>query len=188
MIVDNCMNDTIIKINNLYKLNNIKDLIDNKLEEIDHKSHIKGIAFYPETSGTRLIYLYSNTAMKGYNFEDSVKKSTNNENEEENVSEKDIDIPSETSAVFEMRPTEMMDVYKLYLLIKIKINNKKTVKSKKIDIAYIPTTECSKLCQNITHNKKKVLVTCVYNIEKRKWSPVDISTGKRPNFVKEIYK
>jgi len=182
---DHIMNDTIIKVNKFYKLNEIKQLVDNKFNELEYSNHIKGLAFYPEISGTRLLYLYSNTAMKGYSFVETVKTEHPEISGNDDISDKDT--PKKNEAVFEMRPTETMDVYKLYLLTKIKLSGKKTVKSKKMGIAYIPTKDCSVLCQSITVNKKKVLVICHYNTEKRKWVPIEESNAKRPNFIKEIY-
>ena len=82
-----------------------------------------------------------------------------------------------------MRKTDMEDVYKLYLLKRI---SEKTVKSKKIDIAYIPSMECTQLCKELTKDNKKVLVICQYNKDKNKWVPIKNSTLKRPNFVDEL--
>jgi len=181
MVTDHIMNDTTVVVNEYYNLNSIKKLVNGEFKDLVYNTHIKGISFYPPSSGLRLIYLYSNSAIKSNNFIETVEK------EEKNISEIEVEIEDNKTAIFEMRPTDIVDVYKLFLLIKIKTKHKKIVKSKKIDIAYIPTSECSQLCKNIIQDKKKVLVECSYNNRMKKWIPIKKSDAKRPNFIEEVY-
>jgi len=187
MVNDHIMNDTIIMVNTFYKLSEIKELVDSKFENLSFNVHIKGLVFNPPISGLRLIYLYSNSAMQGTKFTEDVENIPNIEITTNDTINTDIEIENNKIAIFEMRATEIMDVYKLYLLNKIKKNNRKIVKSKKIDIAYIPTSECSKLCKDLIEDKKKVLVECKYNNRMKKWTPINHSDAKRPNFINEIF-
>jgi hypothetical protein len=46
-----------LKINKLHKLTDIKNFLDSKLKEDEKTYQIRGLCFYPELSGTKLIYL-----------------------------------------------------------------------------------------------------------------------------------
>jgi hypothetical protein len=82
---------------------------------------------------------------------------------------------------FEIRKTTIADVYKLYLVTKIKKNNKIHIKNKKIDIAYIPTLECSNICKTIfdKNTDKQILINCEFNIYKKKWTPLHREYNKK---------
>ena len=191
MIKDNVMNTIVLEANNYYELKDIKDVINTEIPNMKYASDIKGIAIYPETSSTKLIFLYSNAAPKK-DITVSTQSETKSDKKETIVVESDYDnsdLETGTEAVFEMRSTDLMDVYKLYLLKKIRKGKRKVIKSKKIGIAYIPTQECCHMCKKLTEQNKKVLMLCTYNKDKKKWIPKEeAKENKRPNYIDELYK
>ena len=103
---------------------------------------------------------------------------------------KNINTNSKINVVFEIKKTDISDVYELFLL---KYNkNTKTVKLKKNSIAYIPTADHSNFCRTIFKehkNEDKILVNCSYNFEKKKWTPYSIAKDKkRPDFIHKVNK
>jgi len=89
-------------------------------------------------------------------------------------------------AVFKMKKTEMEDVYKLYLLAPSK-KNKKIIKPKRIDIAYIPTRERSIYCNNaFKHDKKSIMVKCRYDESYGKWIPIKKVKDKKPDQMSQV--
>jgi hypothetical protein len=101
-----------------------------------------------------------------------------------------VNIDSKINVVFEIKKTDISDVYELYLL---KYNkNTKNIKLKKVSIAYIPTADCSNLCRNIfkdNKNKSRMLVNCSYNFEKKKWVPCSFAKEKkRAEFIHNVMK
>lgn len=180
LVEDTNLNNIELVVNKFYTLDKIKKVIEDEIETLKYSSDIKGIAFFPEKTGIKYIYLYNNVA---YTKPAQPVQAILSEQKEELP-----EVENGIVGIFEIRSTEKIDVYKLYLLNKIKKNNKKIIKSKKIGIAHIPTQECSKLCQNILSGKAKALIECTYNKEKNKWMPTNASNSKRPNYISEIYK
>jgi len=182
MIKDSVMNTLILEANKYYDLTDIRNVIDNEIPTAKYTSDIKGLAFYPETSGTKMIFLYSN----------AVPKKDLNIPLLQVIVESDYDnsdLDGGVEGVFEMRPTDMMDVYKLYLLKKIKKGKKRIVKSKKIGIAYVPTQDCCHMCKQLTEQNKKVLMLCAYNKDKKKWIPKEEAKEREhPDYMDELFK
>lgn len=95
------------------------------------------------------------------------------------------DDKNDNDYVFEMKRTEKIDVYKLMALDTIIKDGKKMLKRIQICLAYIPNMDRSKWCKEIIEkNGDNVLVTCKFHKEKFKWEPVNISTAKKPSFIK----
>jgi hypothetical protein len=80
---------------------------------------------------------------------------------------------------FDIRKTEQSDVYKLLVVYEDKSSGKTVLKTKKIGIAYIPTTNCSKMCKDLTMNTGRALVKCKYIDDKEKWVPIEGDTTKK---------
>jgi len=189
---------------------------------------IRGIVFYPEISGTKLIYLF-NSELKFNRFEkndktkfneikhieinneikhneikhdeikydeikhDEIKHKEINNDKIEHIKEekKKVRYISKTDdeiiITFEMRKTSMPDVYNLYL-----IDDKNELKKKilkKIDIAYIPTKQCSFMCRELIKQNilERLLMKCKFDTEKEKWIPVEKNNiNKIPSTINEI--
>lgn len=162
--------------NKLYDLCCIKDLVNTYIPKSKYKSCIKGLAFYPEYSSTKLLYMYNNC---------------NKENQEEYtpvIVEKKINISSDISANFRMKSTDTVDVFNLYLAVNFIKNGKSCVKYKKYGIAYIPTTNCSYFCRDLFTNTDTELVKCAYSSEKDKWIPYEKANVKIPNTFEDVSK
>jgi len=237
---DPSLNNLDLMINELLEYKDIEKLV---YEYIPKIRFARGICFYPELSGTKLIYLKSksetptttspNLAKKSImNVFDLVepKRSDNltntqsinigspitntntisnpnsnsnsssntNTNTNSNSPKYNTNSPNPSLkkkkikfivnaktknpivATFEIKKTNTVDVYKLYLSQKTMNNGKYIIKNKKICLAYIPTKECSSLCRTLTtQEKSRILVECHYNIEKEKWIPIKENTDKK---------
>lgn len=174
---DNIMNNIELHANKYYNISETKSLIETVIPGLFKSNEIKGVAFYPETTGLKYIYLFSNVSYSNTDKEETEHSDTN-----------DVpDIDDGTTGVFEIRSTSIVDVYKLFLLVKIKKGGKNVIKTKKIGIASIPTQDCSKMCKKLVGDKKKALVKCKFVKDKNKWIPVEASTAKRPNYYHEIF-
>ena len=75
--------------------------------------------------------------------------------------------------IFEMKRTKQPDVYELYL------------EDKKINIAYVPSQQCSTMCKSFFENGcKAVNVICEYDVSKNKWKPKRLSSHKPDSLAK----
>jgi len=172
------MNNINLMVNTIYDLSDLKELVDNYIPKSKLKSSIKGIDFYPELSGQKLIYLFSNSS-KDSNVGNETISAYNNKT----IRPSNINIcgTDNITAVFRIKKTDKVDVYNLYLGKQIIKNDKKCIKYTKICIAYIPTTNCSYFCKDIFNNtlKNTALVRCKYILNKDKWVPYELVTDKK---------
>jgi len=185
--IDSKIDNIKLIINKLYNLNEIKQLVNVNIPKSKYGNSIKGLAFYPEISNTKLIYLYNNCS-----------QSKNESPSYSAVSHKPTIVrlsnitPNDSIiGTFRMSKTETVDVYLLYLAKIIEKNGKKYIKYKKFGIAYVPTKECSYFCKDLYDrvNNENILVECKYVIDKDKWIPFKHAEGKKkPDDVDEINK
>jgi len=147
-----------LSVNKLTDLKNAEKLILNDIKKVNKTIPIRGVIFYPEYTNMRLLFLFNNELKNKQNFE------SKNEIQYEIHSDKPIE------AIFEMRRTKIYDVYNLFLISKK--NNEDEYKYVKIDIAYIPTIECSKKFRKLTEDKN-ILVLCKFLPEKNVWLPIN---------------
>jgi len=180
-------------INKLYPMQDIDKFVNKVIPKLtDYK--VRGINFYPEFSGTKLIYLFSNNK-KSHNSSSGNNTTSNNMNNNEKSNDKltrykfisSTTIP--VYAVLEMKTTNTVDIYRLYSVEKIKKNSKTMLRRKKMGIAYIPTAKKSQWCQQILldSNKTSLLVKCLFHNNKGKWEPVELdTTSKFPTLFSDI--
>jgi hypothetical protein len=89
--------------------------------------------------------------------------------------------------VFEMKKTDISDVYILNAVETVEKHGKEFLKRKKIGHAYIPNVQRSKWCKElIEKHNDGILVKCKFYSEKYKWEPVELSSLKRPNFISDF--
>lgn len=202
---DDKMNNIILTVNKLYE----PDQIENFLKELpDRKEYnIKGLSFYPEMSGTKLIFMFdNNNRTNKMDLKQEIKQNNKQEIKFNNLSfnnlssehpDKKVSIryvcksDDPVYATFELKKTKDTDVYKLYLVETVKKDNKTILKSKKMGIAFIPTTECSIMCKEafIKNVNSRVLMKCKFINDKNKWEPVEIDkTAKYPTNLSEVEK
>lgn len=153
----------------------------------------------------------SNETLK-YNYRQRINSNKNNdeddESNEENKSNSDDATSKEKSPIsevkpvkkeinylpksnkktytFEMKTTNLPDVYTLNIVEPVNRDNKILLKRIKVGIAYISTNEKSKEINNIFTEGKSALVDCKYNDDFKKWEPIKKSKNKHPDFVTEF--
>lgn len=190
---DSNLENLVLIINKLYQLKDIQQLINVYIPKSKYLKSIKGVTFYPEYSGTKLIYLYNNCAHG--ELSDKKVNDTNDINSINSINgEKDISIgkvkDNVTLAVFKMKKTDIVDVYNLYLGEKFQEDGKMLFKYKKICMAYIPTKECSYFCKEAfsKNNTDNLLVKCKYEKDKERWIPTEIMCDrKRSDLVSDVF-
>jgi len=183
-------NNIEINISRPYEMNEIKELFANDINNGIKKLNIKGITFYPQYSGTKLIYIfdkqdemYKQELMEGKgninlindtelvqdNFEYSDKKRLF---KFELVDSEYLD---DIVLNLQMVKTQTQDVYKLYGIFKGIQDNKQIFIKKNIGFAYIPTYILSIKCKLYFMNRESIIMSCKFNTQKNKWIPIDES-------------
>ncbi|ARF09759.1 hypothetical protein Indivirus_3_8 [Indivirus ILV1] len=186
---DSNLENLILIVNKLYSLKDIQQLVNVYIPKSKYGKSIKGISFYPEYSGTKLIYLYNNCAQE--NSQEVVKKIPQQEQQNKIEIRKTNIVTSNESliAVFKMKKTDIVDVYNLYLGEKFQENGKLLFKYKKVGIAYIPTKECSYFCKDAFSKMEcdSLLFKCKYDQEKSRWIPFDLASDrKRSDLITDV--
>ena len=93
----------------------------------------------------------------------------------------------DTEYIFEIKKTDISDVYILNVVESVDKNGKTFMKRKKIGLAFIPNVKKSKWCREIMEdNNNGVLINCIYHEDKYKWEPMNISSAKRPSFISDF--
>lgn len=192
MIIDKYMNNNInIEYNEYYDIKKIRNLIYDIIPKHKNKHLIKGVSLVPEIKGVKLIYMMKdNIYDKIENKIDKKDKINNNKNRNKHkeIKDENYEIPEnvELTAIFQMKKTDIIDVYGLYLA-KIDKEKKKAI-LKYYDDALILGIEGTKFCKNIFSNKEKALVLCKYDVSHNKWKPIKDMTNKMkyPDKYKKI--
>jgi hypothetical protein len=177
-----------INISRPYEMNEIKELFTNDINNGMKKFNIKGITFYPQYSGTKLIYIfdkqdeiYKQELMEGKgdinlindtelvqdNFEYSDKKRLFK------FELVDTEYLDDIVLNLQMVKTQTQDVYKLFGIFKGMQDNKQIFIKKNIGFAYIPTYILSIKCKLYFMNRESIIMSCKFNTLKNKWIPID---------------
>ena len=204
-------NTVILTVNKLYDFNKTEHLITSVIPNMKHIS-VRGICFYPETSGTKLIYLFSNDSKVDDSKQlnqlcQNLNNSTGINNQKSDCNQvtqniaktpkniaKQIFTPKtgkqKYDYIFEMKKTELIDVYILNLVeIVLDPNtNKRLLKRKKADIAFVPDMDRSIWCKEIftKSDSDAILVKCKFHSDKNKWEPFETSNASRPSIINEF--
>ena len=204
--MESCKN-LILTINKVYELSSIDKLVNEDIKKT-HDFHVRGLSFYPEISGTKLIYV----------FNDDKDKKVLNKTHDIKESNKDMIAPTknlansevieskktvmkyiakseyknkEISFIIELRKTEISDVYKIFVVEEVEKEDKIILKSKKMGIAYIPTKDCSLKCKEVFSKgvNNRALFKCTFDTLKNKWIPIEeVKNVKIPSTIDEIEK
>lgn len=193
-------NNIILHISRPYELNEIKTLFNEHIA-LNLKTHnIKGLTFYPQYSGTKLIYIFDKQ-------DDKYKSELLEGNAEinligENTGQDDNFEYSDKKRVFkfelvnpeciddivlnlEMKKTDIPDVYKLFGIFANKQVKPIQHIKKKIGYAYIPTYILSIKCKLYFLNKNSVIMSCLFNTNKNKWIPIDEAPIQKIDILNE---
>lgn len=197
-------NNIVFIVNKLYELKDIQQLVNMYIPKSKYYKSIKGISFYTEFSGTKLIYLYNNCSLdktqEGDKEKDSPNQATVTQNKfvtsatpviPKEIKESNVEVNKESiTATFRMKSTDTVDVYNLFIGEKLQEGDKKLFKYKKIGIGYIPNVACSQFCKDVFEqcNSDTILVECKYDNAKKKWIPFKLAdqSKKRPDTLDKI--
>lgn len=190
---DDKMNNILFIVNKLYNLYELKQLAHMYIPSSKYNTCVKGLSFFPEISGYKLIYLYNNCAQG---------EATANQTEPEAIIKEK---PSHTQlvikptqkllkgagmAVLRMKKTGIVDVYHLYGAKKVVQDGRSLLKFKKLGLAYLPTTETSQFCMKLFEDRDEddsILVECKYVPDKNKWIPIKLAQNfKRPDYFEHL--
>lgn len=170
-----------LDINKLFEPINLKQTVD-KFATFELNKYIKGVTFYPNISGLRMIYIDKTPAQNKYNL-------ITNDIELSPVKKHIIkDNLSCITAIFEVRKTDIVDVYNTYLF-----SSKKDTKRKKFGKLSIPNKDCSIYYQSLFKTDDRLLIECKYDASNDWWEPIklrsDVSEPDQHHKVKKrIYK
>ena len=184
-----------------YEINQFNSMFNEYISHNSNKYNIKGISFYPNTSGTKLIYIFDKQDEK---IKNDLCNNTHNYIDNDNKVDEavgtdtkgDGDINSNLKIVYkydiinientcniecnlEMHKTNLPDVYKLFGIFFI---NNVYIK-RRIGIAYIPTYKLSLKCKSHFMNKNILIFTCKLDINKHKWIPIDEATVQKIDII-----
>jgi hypothetical protein len=189
-----------LEVCNEESLENIETYIKKGIYNTKFK--IRGLCFYPNKSGTKLIYLFSTNTNTNTNINTNTNNQKNNNtntntntNTNINNHKKSKLVASTTKSIYailEMKAVSINasdDLYNLYAIEKIKKNGKNIYIRFKMGFADIPTKEKSEWCRDLImeSSNQTVLVKCKFNRDKGKWEPIKKETKKsRPDKRKDI--
>jgi hypothetical protein len=180
-----------IKINKLYTYYEIDILINKVMKNCSLMTN--GIIFFPKYSGISIIYLEQKDTLQ----KNKVTISESNSYKTEKYDKPKSELSSNTTAdiilnmkgylhgrkygyeaeksknigTFEVRKTDIPDVYDLYLTNQ----ENKLVRQ---GIAHIPNMKISHLCQDIFRDKNKEIMKCIHFQKFNKWIPMSKSDNK----------
>lgn len=198
-------------VNKLYDLDQIETLLNKDIPKLNKTYIIKSICFYPEISGKKIIFNFDNE--KRDDKPKSIMNNTTNMNNTVDTSEyinhdkikqnqNDIQtclyyyVPKsgikDITYTFEIKKTENVDVYMLYIVSPVLKDGKERLKRTKVGLAYIPNAETSEWCRllfesnnnsnnSITKKEQVKLIHCRFHKDKNKWEPVSISNTSKPS-------
>ena len=193
----NVENDYDIKIGNFYEIKPFVEILEKNNINIVDGLQTRGLIFYPEISGTKIIYLFNDVTVHQDRKNNTINKPSNNmlqhyqkhENRNDHVNNENNkkmkyryvakEVDGDIYATFEMRKTCTADNYKLYSVEKTNIGGRDVYKTVKMDTAYIPTAICSTMCRNFTSKDDNVLVKCKFLEQKGKWIPVELDKERK---------
>ena len=202
-----------ISVNTLYDVLEFDDVVNNRLHM--NNTMVRGICFYPELSGTKLIFNYEHhpnilsnhpasnikpKRIKVHRSEDSPSASevSNSSKHVDNrrkltktyytaVERAEDGSDMEINAILRMEPTPIPDNYDMYCVERV---GKRKLKKQKRDIAYIPDAEKSRWLRDLfLNNAKPKLMNCVWRDDRRKWEPISVNkTAKFPTLASQLDK
>ncbi len=196
-----------LTVNKLYSLDQTKHFVNTIIPSYTD-IQVRGLCFYPEKSGTKLIFMFSNGETKApanipYNNSNNSNNNSNGSMHGATQSDdskktrrlvKQVYMSSSDKpihAILEMKLTDIVDIYNLFAVEKITDSGTVKLKKCKMDIAYISGIEKSAWCRDIINKSPKgsVFVKCIWRNDKKKWEPLEVNTQvKLPSLMDDIRK
>ena len=193
-------NNISINVSRPYELNEIKLLFNENISKNMKNHNIKGITYYPQYSGTKLIYIfdkqdekYKLDLLEG-NININLIGETNEQENSFEYSDKkrifkfelvDPECIDDIVLNLEMKKTQIPDVYKLYGIFASKQDENNIFIKKKIGYAWIPTYILSIKCKLYFLNKESIIMSCLFNTNKNKWIPIDEADIQKIDILNE---
>lgn len=201
-LINNDDNNNTVKINisRPYEMNEIKELFANDINTRIKKFNIKGITFYPQYSGNKLIYIfdkqdeeYKTELMEGNGKIDLIDDSDLVKDNFEYSDKKRIfkfelvnpECLDDIVLNLQMVKTKTPDVYKLFGIFTGVQDKKQIFIKKNIGFAYIPTYILSIKCQLYFMNRESIIMSCKFNTQKNKWIPIDEAEIQKIDIMNE---
>lgn len=191
-------NNIELSISRPYEMNEIKELFTNDVADGIKKLNIKGISFYPQYSGNKLIYIfdkqddrYKNEMIQGKVQFNVIEGDRDvNETAQDNFEYSDkkrifkfelVDPECTQDIILNLQMVKTMtpDVYKLYGIFSGIKNDEKIFIKKNIGHAYIPTFALSIKCKLYFMNRESIIMSCLFNTNKNKWIPIEEAKVKK---------
>ena len=186
----NKTNNIDLYISRPFELNQTQSLFRDYIQPNLKKYNIKGVTFYPQYSGAKIIYVFDKQDEKYKNelLNGDALIETNPENNllllDPSDSDKkrifkfelmDLECLDDIVLNLEMKKTNISDVYKLFGIFYCTdpLTNKEQYIKKRIGIAYIPTYTLSLKCKSYFLNTDVLIMSCKFNTNKNKWIPID---------------
>jgi len=190
-------NNIQVYISKPYELNEIKSLFNEYICSNIKNYNIKGITFYPQYSGNKLIYIFDKQDEKSkselINGSAQINLINNKEEETFDYSDKkrifkfeliDPECIDDIVLNLEMKKTQISDVYKLFGIFANKqVGSDIVYIKKRIGCAYIPTYILSIKCKLYFLNRDSVIMSCLFNTNKNKWVPIDEAETKKIDII-----
>lgn len=157
--------------------------------------NIKGITFYPQYSGGKLIYIFDKFDDKFRNeiildiktkIPDKLDIKPFEETDKKKIFRFELENIESTNEILlnlEMKKTNINDVYKLYALFSYTQHNNIIFVKKRIGTAYIPTYNLSIKCKSYFTDKEKLVMSCKFSNNKNKWIPVEIADIQKIDII-----
>jgi hypothetical protein len=198
MIQEDKSNNVNIFINRPFEINQIESLFKDYIEPNVKNYNIKGVSFYPQYSGNKLIYIFDkeddefkNNLLSGKPILDYNEEKNDDDYEysdKKRIFKFELSNPEYIDDIimnFEMRKTNTPDVYKLYGIFSSKNSNSKDIKyiKKRIGCAYIPTYILSLKCSSYFINKDTAIISCLFNTNKNKWIPIEEASVQKIDII-----
>lgn len=199
-----------LHVNDLYEINDVRKFMDRDIKNYSDYQ-VRGVCFYPEISGTKLIHLFGNEDRIDRDDRSDTRRDKNSDNNDsDNTSTnkrytnditqlrrskrlvKQVYVAKTSEpiyAILEMKATKTVDNYKMYAVDKVKKGGAVKLKKCQMDIAYIGSIDKSKWCRTIINNSQKgsVFVKCVWRDNVRKWEPLELEENvKFPSLMVDI--
>ena len=180
-----------VKVNKISDLLSIRKLANETSDNTFNTYATRGICFYPQKSGTRLVHLNSQERINNNDNNTRIMNSTKDMTKSQSIVKKIYVAKNDEPiyAILEMKATKIADNYKLYAVEQIVENNVPRLRKYPMDIACIPSIEKSKWCKDIVTESQKgsVLVKCIWRDNRRKWEPLEVKDNvKIPSLIDDI--
>jgi len=191
---DNSKNLIELTINKLFKLSEIDEFIHEVIDNKDMADIVRGMCFYPSTSGVKLIFNYNSFVKKDqpqqqqHQYQQKqvapVEFKPKTEKKFKYVPKKGI---KKVYANLELKPTDEIDVYRLFCMEPVIKDGKTLYRRKFMSIAFIKDKDDTKKCQSLTKNNKSVIVKCLFNKDVNKWVPIEkVDDVDKPDLLEVI--